>query len=561
MVKKINQEVFHGAVVVPENFRFTRTTTYGNTNSIGVALNQSVILSTFKGKLAGIDNAQEVFAGKESLDQVVEAIEGLGLPADHKLSLFAKEWRDRNSKAPQNWDLAGWYVWENYLRPALPAFLYFDDYKLLTGKVNLETLRAHVENDTLTDSDETMLGLFDLAGTNLDELISEEGYENSRAKLEAIGLMITQQIFDYWKQNQELTVEFDIKTDPKDDAPFNSGKNLYIRIKNNRHGVSVPFDQRSKGFIWFFSFLVWFSAVKNRVGTEKELILLLDEPGLNLHALAQSDFLGYIDELAKSYQIIYSTHSPFMVASDRLDKVRVVEDKGKEGTRVSSSLEASSDESVFPLQAALGYSIAQNLFIAKKNVLIEGPADLIILQHMSALLEGLGRTSLAEGVLVPTGGLDKIVTFVALLGASKLKLAVLSDKASAPSQKLEELIRQKLIERRRVLDYSMFKSPVATEADLEDLLPISLYVQAFNEVYASELGSTPIVEADLPQHPRLVQRINLWLADKNIRISRDGGFNHYRVAQAVAPKLTSGIDAQVLTGFENLFTKLNNALS
>ena len=79
--------------------------------------------------------------------------------------------------------------------------------------------------------------------------MSEEGYENSKAKLEAIGLTITHQVFEYWTQNKELAVEFDIKTDPTDTPPFNNGKNLYIRVKNLRHGVTVPFDQRSKGFI------------------------------------------------------------------------------------------------------------------------------------------------------------------------------------------------------------------------------------------------------------------------------------------------------------------------
>ena len=130
-------------------------------------------------------------------------------------------------------------------------------------------------------------------------------------------------------------------------------------------------------------------------------------------------------------------------------------------------------KSLFPLQAALGYSIAQNLFIAKKNVLIEGPADFLLLQHMSALLEEGGRSGLEEGVFVPVGGLDKLATFIALLGASKLKLVVLHDRAGSPHQSLERLIEQKLIERKRVLDFSMFRTPNNRETDLEDLFRIA----------------------------------------------------------------------------------------
>lgn len=160
-----------------------------------------------------------------------------------------------------------------------------------------------------------------------------------------------------------------------------------------------------------------------------------------------------------------------MVDSARLDDVRVVEDRVKEGTKTTGDLAGSSDESVFPLQAALGCSIAQNLFIAKKNVLIEGPADLILLQRMGALLEAGGKQGLGDAILVPVGGLDKPATFVALLGSNKLKLVVLHDRADSPHQKLEDLVRRKLIERKRVLDFSMFLDPAPAEADIEDLLP------------------------------------------------------------------------------------------
>jgi len=304
---------------------------------------------------------------------VLLRIQNLGLPGDSKLAAFASEWRPRVVPKDSSWDIIKWHVWEQYLSPSLPKFLYFDDYNILEGKINLPTLQQREAAKQLTNPDKTALGLLELAGTTLKELMSDEGYETAKAKLEAIGLNITQKVFEFWKQNQDLDVEFDLKSDSKDTPPYNSGVNLYIRIKNRRHGVTVPFDQRSKGFIWFFSFLVWFDAVQSRAATEDPLILLLDEPGLNLHALAQVDFLSYIKDLSTEHQIIYSTHSPFMVDNANLEDVRVVEDRVKEGTRITSDLAGSSDESIFPLQAALGYSIAQNLFIAKRMCLLRDP--------------------------------------------------------------------------------------------------------------------------------------------------------------------------------------------
>jgi predicted ATP-dependent endonuclease of OLD family len=562
LAAKINREVFHGAQVIKAEHTLTRTTNYGNGSTIGLNVDMPAAIAALKKPLESIEHADEVFSAAKRLEDVVTKIEAKALPADSSLSVFAKDWRERFGKASGGWNFVEWHIFNTYLNPSLPRFLYFDDYKLLAGKINLETLNQRKTNNQTTDADETTLGLFDLAGTDLKELMSEEGYENSKAKLEAISLTITQQVFDYWRQNKELAVEFDIKSDPKDQPPFDNGKNLYIRVKNLRHGVTVPFDQRSKGFIWFFSFMVWFSAVENRTESDRDLILLLDEPGLNLHALAQTDFLSYIDKLSETHQLIYTTHSPFMVESNRLERVRVVEDRPKEGTKVTGQLEGSSEESLFPLQAALGYSVAQNLFIAKKNVLVEGPADFLLLQHMSTLLEQAGKSGLAEGIFVPVGGLDKLATFIALLGANKLRIAVLHDRASSPHQGLERLIQQKLIERKRVLDYSIFRTPCNQEADIEDLFHENLYVDAFNRAYSKELKGTPLTVADLGSHPRIVERINQWLAVKNIPLLKDGGFNHYRVAQALLPCLNpTTLAPEDLQRFEDLFARVNTALN
>lgn len=560
LADRINDEVFGGDKVISPGQTFSRSTTIANTNTIGLHVDQRLAITALRKPLSDLEHEDEVFGTAKRLEDALDKIEELGLPADNRLAKFALLWRER-ALSSKGWGLVDGHIWKQYLLPLLPKFLYFDDYKLLQGKINLPSLKKRESDGQLTDADETAQGLLQLAGTNVGELMSDEGYETAKAKLEAIGLDITQKIFEFWKQNQDLDVEFDLKSDAKDSVPFNNGVNLYIRIKNRRHGVTVPFDQRSKGFIWFFSFLVWFDAVQSRAETEDALVLLLDEPGLNLHALAQADFLAYINELSRQHQIVYTTHSPFMVDSAQLENVRVVEDRVKEGTKIIGDLAGSSDESVFPLQAALGYSIAQNLFIAKKNVLVEGPADLILLQHIGALMEAGGKQGLGDAILVPVGGLDKLATFVALLGSNKLKLTILHDRASTPHQKLEDLIRQKLVERKRVLDFSMFRGPDANEADIEDLLPVANYVDAFNAAYAKDLDDTILTVEELGTHPRIVEKINRWLKDKNISLIRGGGFNHYRVAQAILPALTPDLlEKGELAGFEKLFARVSEVL-
>jgi predicted ATPase len=560
LADKINKDVFGGAEVIAAGSTFTRDTTIANTNSIDFEVDEKAALAAFKRSLGDLEHKEEVFADAATLADVLSKIEGLGLPADSALAIFAAQWRARAMKS-SGWGIVDGHVWHTYLSPALPKFLYFDDYKLLEGKINLPWLQQREAANQLSDADETAQGLLQLAGTTLKELMSDEDYETAKAKIEAIGLNITQKVFEFWKQNQDLDVEFDLKANAKDVAPYNNGVNLYIRIKNRRHGVTLSFDQRSKGFIWFFSFLVWFDAVQARASTKDALILLLDEPGLNLHALAQADFLSYIRKLSEQHQIIYTTHSAFMVDSAYLDDVRVVEDRVTEGTKITGDLAGSSNESLFPLQAALGFSIAESLFDEKSTILIDGPADLILLQHMGALLEASGKLGLEEATLVPIGGLNKLATFVALVKSNTPKLVVLHNYPAVLHLKLENLLGQKLIERKRVLDYSMFFDHARGEAGIEDLLPEDVYLAAFNQVYAKELNGLTLTAAELDEQPRIVERINHGLKAKGITLLKDGGFNRYRVAQAILPALTVDVlKPEELARFERLFAKVTEVL-
>ena len=164
--------------------------------------------------------------------------------------------------------------------------------------------------------------------------------------------------------------------------------------------------------------------------------------------------------------------------------------------------------------------------------------------------------------MVPVGGLDKLATFVSLLGANKLKIAILHDRASNPHQKLEDLVHQKLIEKKKVLDFSMFRKPDNQETDIEDLFPTTLYVDAFNAAYAKQMSGKRLSADALGKHPRIIERINQWLTAEGVVLLKEGGFNHYRVAQALLPMLTNGtVSADVIPRFESLFSRVNSALT
>lgn len=554
------------------SLRFTTTHHYKNNNTIGIRIDEKPYI---KHLVAGASLPSEL---REECQQTTNIRGLIDLLSQKDMNsegqAFLKSLTDRFKVSEKTWNnLLALDIWTEFIRDRMPKFFYFDDYYLLPGKVNLKSLAARVaEPNQQDEEDKTVLSLLRLAGVDLSDLTSPQGYETIKSRLEGLSISITDSIFKFWTQNRELDVEFDIRADPKDRAPFNDGANLYIRIKNRRHRMSVPFSQRSKGFIWFFSFIVWFDTIKQQLGEGEDLILLLDEPGLSLHALAQADFLRYIDTLAEHHQILYTTHSPFMVHSDRLHQVRTVEDRKDTGTVITSDVTGSDPKTVFPLQAALGYTVAQNLFISKRNLLVEGPADLVYLKFFSAAVEKAGGFGLREDVtIVPTGGLDKVATFIALLGANQLELAVLHDWARQPDQRIDTLVEQRLIKGKHVLNYGQFrgtpaKGNVATPAmpppatDVEDLFSPEFYLKLFNATFKKQLPQE-LKEADLPPGDRIIDRLNRYLATNSISLRSRGGFNHYAVASHLAANPPKTADKDTVDRFGELFKVVNGLLS
>jgi hypothetical protein len=557
---------------IPPGFRIQVIHKYDNATNLLFRVDETPVVQAFAKTLSS--DAQAAVKDAKSLRSIPDLLKEVSLTAGDEAALTSLNARLQATK----WaSVAEWEVWSQ-VSGNVPKFLYFSDYDTLPGKMNLADLAqraeaAKTDPKQLGAAHRSILALLRMADVAMDDLASPGSYEELKAKIEGVSISLTDQVMEFWKQNEDLEVEVDIKADPTDAAPFNNGANLYLRIKNRRHrGVSTPFDQRSRGFIWFFSFLVWFDSVQHQLDPSgksagKKLILLLDEPGLALHALAQADFLRYIDRLAQDHQVLYTTHSPFMVHSDRLHQVRLVEDQLKVGTVISSNLNGSDPRTIFPLQAALGWTIAQNLFISERNLLVEGPSELIYLQVASGLLEAKGAQGLRDDLtIVPTGGLDNVATFVSLLGASGLKLAVLHDYKGSPEQKLTGLVRDKLLTAKALFNVSQFRDEKkfgqsTTPTDIEDLFMPSLYLKYFNATFAKQLAGKDVTEADLPPGDRIVHRLERYLETTGISLRPSGGFNHYAVASQFATSPPKSLDAATSARFAALFAAINGSLN
>lgn len=450
----------------------------------------------------------------------------------------------------------------------MPKFMYFSHYDRMNGELSVNKLSSDKSNGKVDIGDQVFLDFLEFAGTNLEELTSSSKFEELNAKCEAAALRITDQIFEYWTQNDSLEIQVVLSEGKSNDPPpFNSGNIARARVKNSLHGVTVPFSERSAGFIWFFSFLVKFALIKKNHG---DVILLLDEPGLTLHGTAQKDLLRFFSErIIENHQLIYSTHSPFMVPADSLSDVRTVEDvvrtddrnrKRSEGTKIRSDVLTTDPQTNFPIFGAMGFEITQTLIISPNTLLVEGPSDILYLQTMSNILKKKKKAHLApEWAICPSGGIDKILPFVRLFYGNNLNVVVLTDFDRGQKKKLDDLYKTELLDKDRVI----LATEIADkeEADIEDFFDQQLFVDIINKAYdlkAKDLLTVDKLNAAAPNTNRIVKK-----AEAYFRILPDTYpmFSHFEPALYLLknPEILASDNSPVqntLMKFEAAFTKI-----
>ncbi len=466
---------------------------------------------------------------------------------------------------------------EAILTDCLPKFMYFTTYDRMAGAVQLEQLRDRlVDKSLLTDPDLTGDRLFhefmEYAGVSLDDILQATTHETYAAKLQAASADITDQVLDYWTQNPYIEVRLVVDTGkPQDPAPFNTGTVARAKIYNTLHRVDVPFSERSAGFIWFFSFLIKFAQLEDE---QVPTILLLDEPGLTLHGKAQANLLQFFeDKLSPNHQILYTTHSPFMVVPDNLTSARIVEDIVKEprpgrpistGTRVREDVLHVDHDTIFPLQGALGYEITQSLFVGKNTLLVEGPSDILYLKALSGELRRRRRTGLhPDWTICPTGGIGKVMPFVSLFKGNDLHVAVFVDVAKGSKRKVEELRASEILKSGSVLTAAEYAGK--TEADTEDIFAPSLFVDILNSAYqltGDHVLTVETLEAADTDTQRLVRKAEAYFRLLPETVSM---LDHYVPAQWLFENQEilqgdSGAVVETLARVEKLFTALNDLL-
>lgn len=387
----------------------------------------------------------------------------------------------------------------------LPIFIFLDEYPDLDGHQNIAEFLDRKRHGRPSSGDpyfEKLCKVADLKPKDLEDLLNQGDQETRNQLANRASAVVTKEIRRLWN-DRPLKIRFNL-----DASHFDT----YVSDPNTTFDVEVNLNERSRGFKWFLSFYITFAADTSG-GDAENAILLLDEPGLYLHAKSQSDLLGHFEDDFTN-QILYSTHSPFMVPTHNLDAVRTVNIAEEKGTTVTNDPSGDS-KTLFPLQAALGYDLSQSLFVGGNNLVVEGVTDFWILSSISEYLRADGKLALHQDLTItPAGGAQKVSYMVALLTSESMNVLVLFDDERDSRSTMSDLVKNKLIAEENVVFVSEWNGNTPVESDIEDLLDEDVYDGLIKESFAKELkGKTLALN---PKIPRIAKRYEQALKDIGI---------------------------------------------
>ena len=327
-----------------------------------------------------------------------------------------------------------------------PSFVYFDTFEdILPRTVDVSSILLKVKAAAagqVSPPDkipQSVLDFISLSQIDLDLVKKLEAQDKNLGNyLSDRAALITGDFLNYWKQRggeETVTLRVRHHRDPSGQPQLA----FYVHDRSDQYP-----EQRSRGFLWFMSFYLRLAAADSR-GSKRGRLLLIDEPGTYLHARAQKDVLRLLeDRLAKTNQIIYSTHSVYLLPATHLNRLRIVIRPTKTGTAIVDRLTdprlRSSEfaDTMSPIMNAIGLDVTDAVSIAKeRNLIVEGISDYFYLHAWSSLREK--RLSDTCNIFPATGAMSTIILASLFIGWG-LEFIVLLDRDAMGTAAKDKLI-------------------------------------------------------------------------------------------------------------------------
>ncbi|MCG8441444.1 MAG: AAA family ATPase, partial [Caulobacterales bacterium] len=390
----------------------------------------------------------------------------------------------------------------------------------------------------------------DVNGQNREPTADEiaEIAEKKRTRsilLQSAGATLTTKFRDWWKQGD---YRFRFEAD---------GNHFRIWVADDRRPTEVELENRSTGLQWFLSFYLVFLVESQ--GDHRRSILLLDEPGMSLHPLAQRDLSAFFENLSETNQLIYTSHSPFLVDADRLERARKIYVDADGTTKATPNLRHSEgrDEqagAAYAVHSALNLSVAESLLVGCQPVLVEGASDQHYLTAIKALLVSGGRITPSRELVFPPSGGTKTARVVAsiLTGRDEVLPFILLDD-DGPGRQMRANLTNSLYAESPEKVLSVKDYVGYDDSEIEDFLPFDLLADEMDRMEREpETRLADVIQDGQP----FVHQVEAWANRQGVTLPP-----HWKVDLAVRVKqraLEKGIgsfDKDVIDCWVNLFQR------
>jgi len=274
----------------------------------------------------------------------------------------------------------------------LPEFELFEDFSsLLPNRIDLEDI---IRANRRAEGYKAAVNFLTITGLEYS-FFQQPSSRILKQKIENLNGELTLNFQDFWRQNvgknNKIKINFELSHYDHTN-PAKSGK-PYIEFWIKDEQERLYPKQRSRGVRWFLSFFLELKATALDKSKHNK-VLLIDEPGVSLHARAQEDVLAVFDDIKEQMQIIYTTHSPHLIDVNKLYRILAVqrarEDDMKSETLIYSarSLNAATADTLSPIYSTMGARLSQQEIIKSfNNVIVKDLATYYFLKAITKLTD------------------------------------------------------------------------------------------------------------------------------------------------------------------------------
>ncbi|HKK41959.1 MAG TPA: AAA family ATPase [Bacteroidales bacterium] len=323
-----------------------------------------------------------------------------------------------------------------------PVFEMFEDFgSLLPNRIDLEDI---IKGNEDVEGFKAARNFLTLA--HLDySFFQQQSSRILKQKIENLNRSLTGNFHDFWQQsigrNNKIQIQFEL--DHYSSSFGEKAGKPYLEFWIKDEGERLYPKQRSRGVRWFLSFYMELKASANI--SDRQMVLLVDEPGVSLHARAQEDVLKVFEDIKDRIQVIYTTHSPHLVEINKLHRVLAVQrddmDNMRSTTRILDplSLSAASPDTLTPLQSILGNPMAGEGFSAGRvNMVVNNTGSFYVINAIIQLMGYKGKVC-----VIPSTNVSSIPLLCNILMGWGMDFAVLlfeNDEEKKISDLLEKTV-------------------------------------------------------------------------------------------------------------------------